>query len=191
MRRHSTYGTVILTLASAIISTGCIGPQGKTPAEKRANAEIMRAEALEIFFSKQPDLRSKIDSAPGYGVFSGIGTHTIILSTGQGYGIIHDNATGEDFYMRALKLGAGLGAGVSGIYAVVVFHDAKTMNDIITDGWVVTGKGDAAAKVGDAGDAGSGVITLPGMSIYRFTKNGVMLSGAIEGAKLWPDKELN
>jgi hypothetical protein len=29
------------------------------------------------------------------------------------------------------------------------------------------------------------------MSIYRFTENGAMLGGAIEGAKIWMDKELN
>jgi hypothetical protein len=54
-----------------------------------------------------------------------------------------------------------------------------------------SGLSNAAAKAGDSGGAGAIVIALPGTTIYRVTRNGVMLGGAIEGAKHWQGEELN
>jgi lipid-binding SYLF domain-containing protein len=174
-----------------VAMTGCASPGGATPSEKRADIQRMRDEALSTFHAENPGMREELAKAPGYGVFSGISTQTIFVASGNGFGVIHDNATGRDTYMKAFKLGGGLGAGVADIRAVVVFHDSKTMYDVMEKGWGVTGKGSAAAKVGDQGAAGDTVVTLPGMSIYRFTENGVLLGGAIEGAKVWKDDELN
>jgi lipid-binding SYLF domain-containing protein len=182
-------GLIAICMSAALI--GCATPKGDNPTEKRMHVNDMRADALNIFYQKVPGMRNELAKAPGYGVFSGFSTHSIIVSSGNGFGVIRSKLTGKDTYMRALKLGGGLGAGISDIYAVAVFHDAKTMNDVLRDGWSVTGKAEASAKVDDAGDSGVIVVTLPGMSIYRFTENGVMLGGAIEGAKVWPDKELN
>lgn len=181
--------SIVLVLATALV--GCATPKGDTAADKRADAQAMRAEALATFYAKQPQMRGALAEAPGYGVFSGVSTHTIIVSSGNGFGIIRDNLTGMDTYMRVLKLGGGLGVGAEGIRAVVVFHDRQTMLDLLDHGWGVTGRAEAAAKVGETGDSGAVVITLPGMSIYRFTQNGAMLGGAIEGTKVWKDKDLN
>jgi lipid-binding SYLF domain-containing protein len=187
----STRRAGVLLLVAIAVLTGCVSPQGDTVAEKRSAAQEMRADVLETFYSAMPQMRDELADAPGYGTFSGLGTQTLLMSTGQGWGIIHDNDSGKDTYMSAIKLGGGLGVGVSEVRAVVVFHDPKTMHDVIEHGWGVTAKGDAAAKVGDSGAAGAMVITLPGMSIYRFTKNGAMLGGAIEGTKIWKDESLN
>jgi lipid-binding SYLF domain-containing protein len=182
---------LLVAMIFATCLTGCASPKGDTAMDKRQSVQDMRAQALNIFYSKVPTIQRELAKAPGYGVFSGYSTQTIIVSTGNGFGVIRDNSTGQDTYMRAMKLGGGLGAGLQDVYAVVVFHDAKTMRDVLRDGWGVTGKVEAAAKIGDAGDSGAVVLTLPGMSIYRFAKNGVMVGGAIEGTKVWPDKELN
>ncbi len=183
--------TVLLGVISTVLLTGCASPKGDTAMEKRLHVNDMRADAVNIFYQRVPSMRGELEKAAGYGVFSGFSTHTIIVSSGNGFGVIRDNQTGQDTYMRALKLGGGLGAGFEDIYAVVVFTDPKVMRDVLRDGWGVTGKATASAKVGETGDAGAMVITVPGMKIYRFAKNGVMLGGAIEGAKVWPDKELN
>ena len=182
---------LLITMLVAAAMTGCATPKGDTTTNKRQSVQNMRADALAIFHQKVPSMRNELQRAPGYGVFSGFSTQTIFVSTGNGFGVIRDNATGRDTYMRAVKLGGGLGAGVQDVYAVVVFHDANTMRSVMRDGWGVTGKAEAAAKIGDAGDSAAVVITLPGMSIYRFAKTGVMIGGAIEGTKVWPDNELN
>ncbi len=180
-----------ILLALLAMPMGCVSPKGDTAHEKRATAQRMRSEALATFYEKLPQMRQEISRAPGYGVFSGVGTQTMVMSTGQGYGIIHDNATGQDTYMSAVKLGGGLGVGIADVRSVVVFHDPATMRQVIDHGWGVSGRADAAAKVGETGEAGAFVVTLPGMSIYRFTENGAMLGGAIEGTKIWKDAELN
>lgn len=186
--------TVLALMIIASSLFGCATPKGDTAMDKRASVNEMRADGLAIFNQKVPSMRGQLEHAAGYGVFSGFSTHSIIVATGNGYGVIHDNQTGQDTYMRALKLGGGLGAGIEDVYAIVVFTDPTVMRDMMQNGWGVTGKVKAAAKlndVGEVGDSGAVVITLPGMSIYRFTKNGAMVGGAIEGTKVWPDKELN
>lgn len=183
--------SLALALFLAAAPTGCATAQGNNAFEKRADARQMRSETLDAFFAKNPQMRQVLASAPGYGVFSAVSTQTIFVSSGNGFGIIHDNRTKADTFMRALKLGGGLGVGIQDIRAIVVFHDARVMNDVLQHGWGVTGKAEAAAKVSGTGDSGAVVVTLPGMSIYRFTQQGVMVGGALEGAKVWKDEELN
>lgn len=178
-------------LALGLVSAGCVSPKGDTVGDRRIAAQQMRADALAVLFGAMPEMRNELARAPGYGVFSGASTQTVFMSSGQGWGIIRDNATGKDTYMSALKLGGGLGVGISDVRAVVVFTDRQTMLGVLDHGLAATGKADAAAKSGTSGDARAMVITLPGMNIYRFTRNGAMLGGAIEGVKVWKDEELN
>lgn len=191
MKQMFTKGLLFTVGGIAALTAGCATPQGESAADKRSDVQQMRADVLRTFYERMPQMRAELARAPGYGVFSGFSTQTIIVSTGNGFGVIRDNTTGKDTYMRALKLGGGLGVGAQGVNAVVVFNDPKTMYDMINVGWSVTGKAEAAAKVGEVGDSGAVVITLPGMTIYRFTKNGVMLGGAVEGLKIWRDTDLN
>ena len=181
----------LASLAMLAALSGCATPKGGSPAEKRADAQRMRGEVLGTFYQAMPQMRAQIENAPGYGVFSGVGTQTIILASGNGFGIIRDNATGQDTYMRAIKLGGGLGVGAESVRAVVVSSAQLAVGVGVGDGVGVTGSAAAAAKVGDSGGSGAVVVTLPGMSIYRFTETGAMLGGAVQGVKIWPDEELN
>lgn len=171
-------------------ATGCATPQGDTRSQKRADVLQMRSEALTEAYRREPALRAKVQNSLGYAVFSGVGTHTIIVTTGNAYGVLRDNRTGRDTYMRALKLGGGLGVGVASMRVVVVFNDAQTLNNFMTQGWAVTASGEGAVKVPEGAGAGA-TYTLPGMEIYRFTDTGVMLSGAAAGVKVWRDDDLN
>ncbi|MCC6679846.1 MAG: hypothetical protein IT445_02990 [Phycisphaeraceae bacterium] len=188
---HRNIPFLILIAAATSSLSGCATPQGDTNAEKVADVQQMRAETLEMVYNKMPQMKDTLAEAPGYGAFSAVSTHSIIMATGNGFGVIHDNVTGADTYMRALKLGAGFGAGAQTVRAIVVFNDAQTMHNVLDHGWSLNGRAEAAVKAGDIGDSAAIVIALPGMSIYRFAQNGVMVGGAIEGAKVWKDKELN
>lgn len=189
MSHSRFYLCLALSLIAAL--AGCATPQGASVEEKRMDILQMRSETLATFYARMPHMREELKEAPGYGVFSGVSTHTIILASGNGFGVIRNNATGLDTFMRAAKLGGGLGAGIQNIRAVILFHDPQKMQEVLDHGWGVTGKAEATAKAGDTGGSGAMVITLPGMSIYRFTENGVMLGAAIEGVKVWKDDELN
>lgn len=187
-------GTRLFFSAIALLlcfHAGCVSPRGDSINEKKAVAQQMRSEALDTFYRMMPQMREQLARAPGYAVFSGTGTHTVFMTTGQGFGIVRDNRTGKDTYMSAVKLGGGLGVGLVDVRAVVVFTDPAVMRDFVELGWGVTGKAEAVAQTTTTGDQRSMVISLPGMSIYRFSKQGAMIGGAIEGTKVWKDPELN
>ncbi len=191
MQNFRTWPSAAGALLMALMLSACAAPQGDTAEDKRLSVQTMRSEALATMYRIAPELEAKVAAAPGYGVFSGIGTHTIYVATGRGYGVIRDNSTGADTYMRVVKLGGGLGIGAEDVRALIIFADTATMNGVINQGWSATGKASGSAVRQDQGGSAVAVVHLPGMEIYRFTRNGVMLSGAVEGVRLWKDAELN
>ena len=56
--------------------------------------------------------KKKIKIAAGYGVFSNANLNIIFASVGDGYGIIVDNETGKETFMKMGMGGLGLGLGV-------------------------------------------------------------------------------
>lgn len=180
---------LILALCAAGV-VGCAAPQGDTRTEKRRDVMLMRQETLADAYRRDPSLQAKVKTAAGYGVFSGVSTHTIFVTTGNAFGVVRNNRTGQDIMMRAVKLGGGLGVGAATSRVVVVFNDPRTLHQFVTEGWSVNASGEGAVKAPDGGGAGT-TFTLPGMEIYRFTETGVMLSGAVAGVKVWRDDELN
>jgi lipid-binding SYLF domain-containing protein len=191
MNHFKIFNLSLLAVSAIVFLNACAAPKGDTKAEKTASVQQMRTDTLAMVYEKMPEMKDILANCPGYGVFSGFSAQTVVMSSSNAYGIIHDKAAGKDTYMRAIKLGAGLGAGAQTVRVIVVFDDAKTMQDVLDHGWSLTGRAEAAAKAGDVGDSKAKVITLPGMSIYRFTQNGALVGGALEGAKVWKDKELN
>jgi len=173
------------------LQAGCVSPRGDSISERQAMAQRMRSDTLATFFRMMPPMKEHLGRAPGYGVFSGTGTQTGFVSGGQGFGIVRDNTTGKDTYMSAVKLGGGLGVGIVDVRAVVVFTDPAVMRNFVEQGWSVSGKAEAVAKTTQHGDQRTMVVSLPGMSIYRFSEQGAMVGGAIEGTKVWKDSDLN
>ena len=73
-----------------------------------------------------------------------------------------------------------------------VFHDEKSFNDFVTTGLDLTGTADAAAKVGEKGDAiGGAADVLPGVRIYQITDSGLIAQAMVQGTKYWRDDTLN
>ncbi|MCK4873834.1 MAG: hypothetical protein KAS72_14030 [Phycisphaerales bacterium] len=184
--------SVLVTGLLAASLTGCAAAQGSSPAEKRDYTLSMADRTLAELYAKEPDAREKIRRAAGYGVFSNIGTNLIFISTGGGYGLVHDNGSGEDTFMKMGEIGVGLGLGVKDFRAVLVFHTDRVLDRFITSGWEWGGEADAAAKSGDQGAAAAAAGDVHGdIEVYQFTKTGVALSATVSGTKYWPDKELN
>ena len=98
MRKETKMKTkqrMIFVLVAAVVA-GCSTPKGDTYADKRAYAQDMREKSLNELYEKKPITREKIQNAAGYGTFRNTNINLLLLSTGNGYGVVHDNATGNE-----------------------------------------------------------------------------------------------
>ena len=180
---------LLVTLAAFVVA-GCVTTRG-TPDERRAAIREMRGDVLNQLYARKGSARAELAAAPGYGVFSNANVNVILASFGGGFGVVRDNRTGADTYMKMGEVGVGLGAGVKDYRLVFVFHDAGTMTDFIAKGWAFGGQADAAAKAGEQGAAVGGEAIIDGVTVYQLTESGLALQATIKGTKYWKDDALN
>lgn len=184
---------ILIAFLAFTVLTGFGLFKGKlTPEEERANIMEMRAQVLEKLYEEAPSAKSHVENGAGYAVFSNLGVNVLVLSTGNGYGVVHDNATGKDTYMKMYSAGVGLGYGVKDFRAVFIFLTPEAMDRFVNSGWQATAQTDAAAVTSDKGDAIDYEIELaPDVRLYQMTENGLALQATLQGTKYVLDKDLN
>jgi hypothetical protein len=143
-----------LLLCAPMAMAGLFGPKGGDAEEKKNNVRKQRDEMLAEVFKTKPELKSKIESAAGYATFKNLNVNLLILATANGYGMVVDNKTGQETFMRMASLGGGIGAGLKDVRVVFIFNDATVMKQFVDSGWQFGGTADAAAKYEDTGVAG-------------------------------------
>ncbi len=181
-----------LLFISFIFLTGFLGPKGDSAAEKRETINKMRRETLADLYKLRPAARDEIKRAVGYAVFSNVGVNLFVVSTGNGYGVAHDNKTGKDIYMKMLSGGVGVGLGVKDFRGIFIFSDRAAFTDFVEHGWTAQGQADAAAQADDKGGSAAAAIEVgPGIRLYQITKNGLALQATIQGTKYWKADKLN
>jgi len=181
----------LFTLYLVLVISGCATSGAYSKADKRRAILDMKQEVLAELYSAKPGTRSQIASAPGYAVFSNANVNLILASFSGGNGVVRDNRSGTNTYMKMGEAGIGLGLGVKDFRAVFVFHDQATLQRFIDSGWEFGAHADAAAKASDKGGAVAGEILLDGVTVYQMTENGLALQATIKGTKYWKDSELN
>jgi len=189
-------GKNILKLTAGIIFfvflTGFFGAGGDTADEKRKAINKMRRETLTKLYKLVPSAKKELSRAEGYAVFSNTGINIFVLSTGNGYGVAHDNRTGKDIYMKMFSGGVGVGLGVKDFRGIFVFYDRNAFDNFVEHGWTAHGQADAAAKASDKGGAVAAAVEVaPGVRLYQLTENGLALQATVQGTKYWKDDELN
>lgn len=180
-----------LLAATGLLLSACTSNLGETPAQKRQAIRDMRQEVLEELYQLKPDVRTQIRSAAGYGVFSNLNVKIIFASGGGGYGIVRDNASGGDTYMKMGEVGLGLGLGIKDFRAVFVFHNKATLDQFVNSGWAFGAQADAAAKASDKGGAVGAEAQAGNITIYQLTETGLALQATVKGTKYWKDDSLN
>jgi lipid-binding SYLF domain-containing protein len=190
-RRINLWALGMLLLALSV-AAGCRTPVGDTAAQQRAYALRMRDETLAELYKARPETKAKTANAPGYAVFSNININVLLLSSGNGYGVIRDKATDEDTIMNMRMLGVGFGAGVKDFRAAMIFKTRDALRMFIEEGWEFGGHADAAVKAGDTGIALNVADEVTGdIEIYQFTESGIALQATIAGTKYWKNDLLN
>jgi lipid-binding SYLF domain-containing protein len=179
-------------VAILVLLSGCMSPDGDTAQDKRQAAQRMKSETLAELYELEPQAREQISNAVGYGVFSNVGIYLIVLSAGNGYGVIEDNQTGAVHHMKMATGGLGLGLGVKDFRGVFVFTSKDALDRFVESGWDASAQADAAAKSEEKGDAWAGAVDIAdGIKLYQITKNGLALQATIQGTKYWKDDELS
>ncbi|MBW7894447.1 MAG: hypothetical protein H3C27_04970 [Opitutaceae bacterium] len=183
--------TVLLSLS--LLPAASLSAKGDAD-HQREKIRTMRDEVLKELYQHKPELKSRINKAEGYAVFSNVGVNLLIASFAGGHGVVVEDGLLKDTetFMKMGSAGLGLGLGVKDFRAVFVFTDKAKLRDFIDKGWDFSGQVDAAAKSDTKGGAigGSGS-ALPGVEVYQLTKNGLALQATLQGTKYWKDKELN
>ena len=181
---------LLMPLVITVFLGACVS--GSTVSEKRANIQKMRAETLAKLYKLEPGAQTRIQKAAGYAVFSNIGVNVILFSAGGGWGVVHDNKSGKNTYMKMGSAGIGLGLGVKDFRGVFVFTGRKYIDWFVNKGWDASAQADAAAKAGAKGGAWAGAVDVaPGIKLYQITEHGLALQATIQGTKYWKDGELN
>jgi lipid-binding SYLF domain-containing protein len=183
---------VMIPSAFAANSEG-VNLKPKTPQEWRTYLSFRRDETLEALYKVKPEAKYVVEKAEGYAVFTNFSMKIFFAGGGSGRGLVHDNKTNKETFMRMVQGGVGWGVGVKDFRAVFVFDDRKVMENFMNSGWSFGGGADAAAKSDSAGGgAASGAIAVaPGVRVYQLTENGLALSAMVNGTKYWVDKEVN
>jgi len=177
----------------ALAMSGCSKAEGTTAAEKRNYTLDMREKTLKRLYAEQPEARSKVQSAAGYGVFSNVGMNLLVLASGNGFGVVRDSAAERDVYMKMREFGLGIGLGAKEFYCVILFNSPLALKNFVSKGWEWGADADAAGKVGEGkgGAVSAGAGFQKDMEVYLLTEKGFALQATATGTKYWPDEELN
>jgi lipid-binding SYLF domain-containing protein len=185
---------VLMSLAGVLmilISTSCATTSSTSVQDKRQAVLSMKNDVLTELYKIHPQAKAEIIAAPGYAVFSNANVNIIFVSFSGGYGVVEDNKTSKQTYMKMGEAGVGLGLGVKDFRAVFIFNNRDTMNKFISSGWEFGGHADAAAKAAEKGGAVGGEALVNDIKIYQITKSGLALQATVKGTKYWVDDDLN
>lgn len=130
---------------------GLFGPKGDNPDEKKATVRQQRDAMLAELYATKPEMKERVKKAAGYATFNQKDVNLFLLASGSGYGVVVDNKTGRETYMRVASLGGGVGMGVKDLRVIFVFNDPQVLRQFIDSGWQFGGKADASAKYKDVG----------------------------------------
>jgi lipid-binding SYLF domain-containing protein len=164
-----------------------------TPDEQRASIRKVRDQALAELYKAQPSARGYIEKAAGYAVFSNFGLKILVAGGGSGRGIVIDNKTKKETFMRMAEVQAGLGFGAKNFRLVWVFEKKSDLDRFINSGWELGAQAAASAKVAGQGASvlTGAVSVMPGVWLYQLTDDGLALELTAKGTKYYRDDELN
>jgi lipid-binding SYLF domain-containing protein len=197
-------GTTILLLCAltgaayaGTDSTGSDAASTLSPAEaakERKEILAMRDATLKRLYKVKPAVRNEIAKADGYAVFDANQANVILLVAGSGEGVLVDNATGQNTFMKMKRLGTGPGVGFKKYKQVLVFKSRKLVDTFKTVGADVTASSDATFKLSEHNEGKSveGVVSLdPMVSVYQITDKGALLQANWGGMAYLPNDALN
>ncbi len=165
---------------------------GQTLEQRRQEIRTNTRQALKRLYKLAPQSKGVIDKAVGYGVFSLFGLKILVTGSTSGKGMVVDNKSKKETFMKMYKMGAGLGAGVKKFAWIYVFQSRQAFDTFVNKGWEFGADANAAAKWDRKGDAaGGGIQVAEDIIVYQLVDKGLTLDAMVGGTKYWQNDELN
>ncbi len=182
-----------IALAGAVAfapSAGAI--DAKQKAEAQATIRKESQNTLNKLYKAKPGAKAAIQKAAGYAAFDNFGMNLFVLSTASGKGIVVDQATKKETFMKMISGGVGLGLGAKDFRVVFVFENKAGMDNFVKSGWDADAHAEATAKSGQKGGAYEGAISVaPGVWVYQLTETGLAVQATLQGTKYYKNDDLN
>jgi len=194
MNRPNSYLLVMVVLLMLVLTSPIKSSwaAGRDINQEKDEIRRMVQNTLSHFYSLNPSAKDAVSKAAGYAVFSNFGMKIFFAGGGKGKGMVVDNKTGKETFMRMLEVQAGIGFGAKKFKLVWVFETSKALNDFIKKGWEFGGQTTVAAKKGNEGEAFAGAMSIaPGVWLYQITDTGLAAELTAKGTKYYKDKDLN
>jgi len=165
---------------------------GASKEEQQKEIRNNTTNILAQLYKAQPSAKAAIQKAAGYGVFSNFGLKIFFAGGGSGKGLVFNQATKKETFMKMIEVQAGLGLGAKKFRLIFVFENQKTLNQFVNSGWEAGAQATVAAKTGESGAAYQGAMAVsPGVWLYQLTDEGLAAEATIKGTKYYKDDKLN
>ena len=183
---------IVMLVVCMVFAFGSVWAKDDSKEEKRAEIRAGSKEVLAELYRVQPSAKKAIEKTAGYGVFKNFGMKILVAGGGKGKGMVVENKTGKETFMKMLEVQAGLGMGIKKFNVVFVFENKTVMDEFVNAGWEVGAQTTAAAKTESEGAEFARAISVkPGVWMYQLTDTGLALEVTGKGTKYFKDDELN
>ena len=142
--------------------------------------------------SARSRLKSGIHLASGYAVFSTFGVKLFFAGGTTGKGVVVNNRTQRQTFMKMIQVQGGLGFGLNQNRLIFVFTNESALRNFIQQGWEFGAQANMSAMVGGQGGQFSGAAAVsPGVYLYQLTNTGLSATITVSGTKYFKDADLN
>jgi lipid-binding SYLF domain-containing protein len=191
MKRNSGLAALSILLV-LLCGTPLLADDEDQILQERYKVREVAIEGLASLYEIQPAARFVVEHAAGYGVFSTFGVKIFFAGGTTGKGLVHNNRTGRNTYMRMVQAQAGLGFGAKKDRVIFVFETNQALSDFVNSGWDFGGKMQAVAMLDKQGGMFSGAVSVaPGVWVYQLTDTGLAAELTVTGSKYYKDSNLN
>ena len=160
--------------------------------EARHQVREMANDALASLYEIQPNLRWAVERATGYAVFSTFGIKLFFAGGTTGKGVVVNNHTGRQTFMKMVQLQGGLGFGINKNRLIFVFTSNQALRSFIDQGWEFGAQANVSAMAGGQGGMFSGAASVaPDVYLFQLTDTGLSATLTVAGTKYFKDTDLN
>ena len=160
--------------------------------QARQQVREVAQDALASLYEVAPGARRSVERAAGYAVFSTFGVKLFFAGGTTGKGMVVNQRTGRQTFMKMVQVQGGLGFGLNQNRLVFVFTNESALRSFIDQGWEFGAQGNLSAMASGKGAMFSGAAAVaPGVYLYQLTQTGLAATLTVSGTRYFKDGDLN